>query len=127
MILIDPTKGLRVFDWFGSFGLIFLCSSSLQQFREKLVSASCYFEWVFSRFPWIWAEIVKRRIRKGIPESMRAAVWPLLFGVEEMVRARNLNYKDLLDTELKKEDEVQIKKDIDRTFPENYLFSTPEG
>ena len=72
-------------------------------------------------------DTVKRRIRKGIPESMRATVWPLLLGMDQLKHDRGLDYRTLVNKELKKEDEVQIRKDIGRTFPENYLFTSEEG
>ena len=58
---------------------------------------------------------------------MRATIWPLLFGVDEMVKTRNLDYRILSSKELKKEDDIQIRKDLDRTFPENLLFKSDDG
>lgn len=63
---------------------------------------------------------VKKRVRKGIPESLRSTVWPTLTGASEQVKANPDIYDALVKSRSEHDDE--IGRDINRTFPEHVYF-----
>lgn len=73
------------------------------------------------------ADLVKKKIREGIPEALRPVIWPLVLNVSSKSTKRDISFTKLLTQELKPEDKEQILKDIERTYPENVLFQTKEG
>jgi hypothetical protein len=88
----------------------------------------------FLKFKENHQELVKKRIRKGIPDSFRSKVWPLLSGAtqirEKNTQERNKQgekplYFHLANTESKFAD--TIVKDITRTFPSHVLFQSDES
>lgn len=77
----------------------------------------------WDRYVHLKPEKLKRRIRKGIPDALRGAVWPLLINVQ-LWRAK---YPTAMDPALMAtvSDHVRddITKDINRTYPRHELFS----
>eukprot|EP00457_Paulinella_chromatophora_P005737 gb/GEZN01005754.1/.p1 GENE.gb/GEZN01005754.1/~~gb/GEZN01005754.1/.p1 ORF type:complete len:532 (+),score=64.16 gb/GEZN01005754.1/:39-1634(+) len=65
---------------------------------------------------------VKNRIRKGIPDSFRARVWPHLTGAYSLKMTKPKNfYQNLLEND--SEWTAVIKRDIGRTFPSHTMFT----
>jgi hypothetical protein len=68
-------------------------------------------------------EKLKNRIRKGIPDAMRGAVWPLLIDVSHW-RAK---YPDAMDPALiatvPEKTRDDITKDLNRTYPKHEIFT----
>lgn len=73
--------------------------------------------------------VLKRRIRKGIPEALRGTVWPLLVGSDRQKEANASLYTRLLHVEYpgKAEVEETIERDISRTFPRHAMFAQQGG
>mmetsp|Transcript_49928 Transcript_49928/g.97938 ORF Transcript_49928/g.97938 Transcript_49928/m.97938 type:complete len:506 (-) Transcript_49928:274-1791(-) len=65
--------------------------------------------------------VVKSRIRKGIPESMRSIMWQKFTGCTENRDNRPGLYAELVAQEQGTFD-AEIRRDIDRTFPEHVYF-----
>uniref|UniRef100_A0A0K0ECE8 Rab-GAP TBC domain-containing protein n=1 Tax=Strongyloides stercoralis TaxID=6248 RepID=A0A0K0ECE8_STRER len=76
-------------------------------------------------------DIIKRRCRKGIPDSLRGRAWKHLCGAYfHMHIGKNKNVFDIVSQQPADPKYVEeIKKDLDRQFPEHELFSrqTPYG
>jgi len=75
----------------------------------------------------------KRRIRKGIPDSFRQKVWPIVCGAKNEQEANPNFYKSLLykactssDPALEKVHE-SIYRDVGRTFPRHVIFKHKLG
>ncbi|CCI40039.1 hypothetical protein ABG067_001143 [Albugo candida] len=67
------------------------------------------------------ASLLKKRIRKGIPEALRGRVWCHLAASTQMAMHNPGVYRELLQTiDIPCED--SIARDIGRTFPKHYLF-----
>lgn len=72
------------------------------------------------------ADKLKRRIRKGIPDSLRGNVWPRLTGaIDAMNKAKPGTYRTYLAQECELDD--VIGRDIARTFPHHLLFRDEHG
>jgi hypothetical protein len=73
--------------------------------------------------------IVKRRIRKGIPDALRAKAWPLIVGSNDLPsRKKDPNlYQKLLQQTADPNVLEDISKDINRTFPNHSMFSGPKA
>lgn len=69
---------------------------------------------------------LKKRIRKGIPDSLRGEVWLKITGTEKIINQNNNVYNELVnnikDNETLIPDEEIIIKDLHRTFPKSLLF-----
>ena len=68
---------------------------------------------------------LKKKIRKGIPDSLRGEVWFKISGTEKICREKL--YKEYIyrlneNEMIKIPDEAVIIKDLHRTFPKNLLF-----
>jgi hypothetical protein len=75
------------------------------------------------------AEKLKERVRKGIPEVVRAEAWKRLLRVD-LLRSSLLSEQSLqsLDTSsLDEKTREEIERDIDRTFPRHELFVEAQG
>eukprot|EP01038_Epipyxis_sp_PR26KG_P006448 gene6448-8870_t len=72
------------------------------------------------------SEKLKNRIRKGIPDIMRGAIWFKLCN-GDAIRAKfpSLETIDLSGLEERTIDEIE--RDIDRTFPQHSLFTSSNG
>ena len=72
---------------------------------------------------------IKRRIRKGIPDSLRAKAWPLLVGSQDLParKADPNRYQKLLQQTPDPSVAEDISKDINRTFPTHSMFSGPRS
>ena len=75
---------------------------------------------------------LKKKIRKGIPDSLRGQVWPLISGLQKLREGREDLYKKLINDIneceiLKIPDEETIIKDLHRTYPKNLLFYNKLG
>ena len=70
---------------------------------------------------------LKKKIRKGIPDSLRGDIWMKISGTDKLRQGREKLYNDLISRIQKNEvlkipDEETIIKDLNRTFPKNLLF-----
>jgi len=63
---------------------------------------------------------LKRRIRKGIPDSLRSSAWMAFAGIKAKITEKPNLYRSLLEKE--SEHSEVISRDIHRTFPEHILF-----
>lgn len=71
---------------------------------------------------------LKKRIRKGIPNSIRGRVWCLLSEIDTLQQNYPENYyMHLQSLEIQKIVESEISVDLDRTFPNHVKFRTAEG
>ncbi|TYZ60640.1 hypothetical protein PybrP1_004898 [[Pythium] brassicae (nom. inval.)] len=68
------------------------------------------------------ATMLKKRIRKGIPEALRGRVWCHLAGSTQMLINNPGVYRDFLNSKTAPCEET-IARDIGRTFPKHYLFN----
>uniref|UniRef100_A0AC35TPG0 Rab-GAP TBC domain-containing protein n=1 Tax=Rhabditophanes sp. KR3021 TaxID=114890 RepID=A0AC35TPG0_9BILA len=70
-------------------------------------------------------ETIKKRCRKGIPSSLRGRAWKHLCGAQfHMHVGRNKNVFDILvDQEADPKYVDDIRKDLDRQFPEHEMFA----
>lgn len=115
-------------DKFGFFNT----STSIQQF-DLLQSCARIEKWETMLSDWenfskTRPEILKSRIRKGIPSSIRGRVWCLLAEIETLQQNYPKNYYSHLQTlALDKQVESEIKNDLDRTFPNHIKFSQKTG
>lgn len=69
-------------------------------------------------------DTVKERARKGIPDSLRGRFWPLFCGATEMMNDEKNKgvYQSLVSQRADTTTEVQLRKDITRTFPKHVQF-----
>ncbi|KAK4424491.1 EVI5-like protein [Sesamum alatum] len=70
--------------------------------------------------------VVKRRIRKGIPDCLRGLVWQLISGSRELVLMNPGVYEQLVVYETSPS-EIDIIRDISRTFPSHIFFQQRHG
>ena len=94
----------------------------LKKWRKMLGSSlSDWKEFVRSK-----PEVVQRRVRKGIPDSLRGYSWQVLSGGREL-RLRNAGvYEQLIFFETSAAD-LDIMKDISRTFPTHVYYQQRNG
>ncbi|ACI65640.1 predicted protein, partial [Phaeodactylum tricornutum CCAP 1055/1] len=64
---------------------------------------------------------LKSRLRKGVPDTQRAAVWCRLAGVAEKIKTHPGTYKRLV------QQSETIERDIHRTFPRHSMFFERRG
>lgn len=71
-------------------------------------------------------ETLKRRVRKGIPNTMRFEVWPTVCNLRGLKSESKFFYDDLI---LKENwlTEEEIKKDVIRTYQNNIFFMNSVG
>jgi hypothetical protein len=81
----------------------------------------------WDRFAALKPAKLKRRIRKGIPDSVRGVVWQKLIRTNVWTE----KYPDAMNTDLirnvSKDLSDDIRKDIDRTYPRHELFCDEGG
>lgn len=70
--------------------------------------------------------VVKRRIRKGIPDCLRGLVWQLISGSRDLLLMNPGVYEQLLIYETSTS-ELDIIRDISRTFPSHVFFQQRHG
>ncbi|GAA0140114.1 GTPase-activating protein [Lithospermum erythrorhizon] len=70
--------------------------------------------------------IVKRRIRKGIPDCLRGFVWQLISGSRDLLLMNPGVYEQLVIYETSTS-ELDIIRDISRTFPSHVFFQQRHG
>eukprot|EP00744_Colponema_vietnamica_P009768 GILI01013862.1.p1 GENE.GILI01013862.1~~GILI01013862.1.p1 ORF type:complete len:364 (-),score=76.76 GILI01013862.1:851-1942(-) len=71
-------------------------------------------------------DLVKRRIRKGVPDCFRGAMWQGFAQSQALVRANPGVYKQMTEVEVAPW-ESDIMRDIARTFPKHVLFRDKNG
>ncbi|KAJ6793583.1 EVI5-like protein [Iris pallida] len=69
---------------------------------------------------------VKRRIRKGIPDCLRGLVWQLISGSRDLLLMNPGVYEQLVIYETSAS-ELDIIRDISRTFPSHVFFQQRHG
>ncbi|CAJ2665898.1 RabGAP/TBC domain protein [Trifolium pratense] len=70
--------------------------------------------------------VVKRRIRKGIPDCLRGFVWQLISGSRDLLLMNPGVYEQLVIYETSAS-ELDIIRDISRTFPSHVFFQQRHG
>ncbi|XP_059670529.1 uncharacterized protein LOC132316046 isoform X3 [Cornus florida] len=70
--------------------------------------------------------VVKRRIRKGIPDCLRGLVWQLMSGSRDLLLMNPGVYEQLVIYETSAS-ELDIIRDISRTFPLHVFFQQRHG
>ncbi|XP_068636937.1 uncharacterized protein [Aristolochia californica] len=70
--------------------------------------------------------VVKRRIRKGIPDCLRGLVWQLISGSRDLLLMNPGVYEQLVIYETSSS-ELDIIRDISRTFPTHVFFQQRHG
>lgn len=70
--------------------------------------------------------VVKRRIRKGIPDCLRGLVWQLISGSRDLLLMHQGVYEQLVLYETSSS-ELDIIRDISRTFPSHVFFQQRHG
>ncbi|XP_050103248.1 uncharacterized protein LOC126583000 isoform X1 [Malus sylvestris] len=70
--------------------------------------------------------VVKRRIRKGIPDCLRGLVWQLISGSRDLLLMNPGVYEQLVIYETSAS-ELDIIRDISRTFPSHIFFQQRHG
>ncbi|KAL0823564.1 hypothetical protein Bca101_047241 [Brassica carinata] len=70
--------------------------------------------------------VVKRRIRKGIPDCLRGLVWQLISGSRDLLLMNPGVYEQLVVYETSAS-ELDIIRDISRTFPSHVFFQKRHG
>jgi hypothetical protein len=74
-------------------------------------------------------DVLKRRVRKGVPPALRGVVWPALLSLararERLGGARY--YQSLLAQQPTAADEGQIRKDLPRILQDHIFFHSPEA
>ncbi|XP_049400965.1 uncharacterized protein LOC125864877 isoform X2 [Solanum stenotomum] len=70
--------------------------------------------------------VVKRRIRKGIPDCLRGLVWQLISGSRDLLLLNPGVYEQLVIYETSAS-ELDIIRDISRTFPSHVFFQQRHG
>ncbi|XP_022862147.1 EVI5-like protein isoform X2 [Olea europaea var. sylvestris] len=70
--------------------------------------------------------VVKRRIRKGIPDCLRGLVWQLISGSRDLLLMNPGVYEQLVIYETSSS-ELDIIRDISRTFPSHVFFQKRHG
>lgn len=68
------------------------------------------------------SRLLKRYVRKGIPQGHRKQVWMVLSGAEAMQAQERDRYKALLQSKLQQDLVETIQIDVPRTFPDNIYF-----
>ncbi|GMI33266.1 hypothetical protein TeGR_g6285, partial [Tetraparma gracilis] len=73
-------------------------------------------------------ELLKKRVRKGVPDIVRGRVWNLLGGVPGLMRANPDKYAILLEKSAtfvpSRDIRETIMRDINRTFPKHAMFAS---
>ncbi|GKA79033.1 ecotropic viral integration site 5 protein [Tanacetum coccineum] len=70
--------------------------------------------------------VVKRRIRKGIPDCLRGLVWQLISGSRDLLLMNPGVYEQLVIYETSAS-ELDIIRDISRTFPSHVFYQERHG
>ncbi|CAM6030308.1 unnamed protein product [Sphagnum balticum] len=70
--------------------------------------------------------VVKRRVRKGIPDCLRGLVWQLISGSRDLLLMNQGVYEQLVLYETSAA-ELDIIRDISRTFPSHVFFQQRHG
>lgn len=70
--------------------------------------------------------VVRRRIRKGIPDCLRGLVWQLISGSRDLLLMNAGVYEQLVIFETSAS-ELDIIRDISRTFPSHIFFQQRHG
>ncbi|XP_057522286.1 uncharacterized protein LOC130802334 [Amaranthus tricolor] len=71
-------------------------------------------------------QVVKRRVRKGIPDCLRGLVWQLISGSRDLLLMNPGVYEQLVIYETSAS-ELDIIRDISRTFPSHVFFQQRHG
>lgn len=66
---------------------------------------------------------LEKRIRKGIPDSVRGEVWRRLLGVPKVLKEQEGKYQEMLDFGLEHSKDIrQIDLDVNRTYRNHIMF-----
>ena len=93
-------------------------NARIEKWNEMMSNYKTYSTSKFSK--------LKSRTRKGIPDSLRGYVWQQFAKVSDFFKPNV--YQSLVDDkECDQETESVILKDLDRTFPHNFIFKDKYG
>ncbi|CAM6082037.1 unnamed protein product [Calypogeia fissa] len=94
----------------------------LQKWRKMIGTGGTDWKHYLRRKP----HVVKRRIRKGIPDCLRGLVWQLISGSRDLLLMNQGVYQQLVVYETSAA-ELDIIRDISRTFPSHVYFQQRHG
>jgi hypothetical protein len=94
----------------------------LQKWRKMIGVGGTDWKHYLRRKP----HVVKRRIRKGIPDCLRGLVWQLISGSRDLVLMNRGVYEQLVVYETSAA-ELDIIRDISQTFPSHLYFQPRHG
>ena len=96
----------------------------------SLLEASRGVKWSVMLEKWdsVPFDVIKRRVRKGIPDSLRGEAWRKLSGSDAFKATfpPGEYQRLLLMHGLSRADEMSIDVDLPRTYPNHYLFASQE-
>eukprot|EP01025_Chloroclados_australasicus_P047531 TRINITY_DN5338_c0_g2_i8.p1 TRINITY_DN5338_c0_g2~~TRINITY_DN5338_c0_g2_i8.p1 ORF type:complete len:666 (-),score=64.73 TRINITY_DN5338_c0_g2_i8:1222-3219(-) len=95
----------------------------LQKWRSMLGAAGEDFRAYWKDHP----DVVKRRVRKGVPDQLRGLVWQQLAGSRDLRVQNPTVYRSLVLYESDQISEDQIIKDLGRTFPGHVYYQLRSG
>ncbi|XP_067944391.1 TBC1 domain family member 10A-like [Watersipora subatra] len=78
--------------------------------------------WMSKRFA-----TVRKRCRKGIPESLRGRAWQYLSCAHKLQEDNKKMFKIYLTQRIASKQEIEIKNDLHRTFPNHGMFAEDGG
>ncbi|KAI4306611.1 hypothetical protein L6164_029872 [Bauhinia variegata] len=94
----------------------------LRKWRKMIGAGGSDWKHYLRRKPYV----VKRRIRKGIPDCLRGLVWQLMSGSRDLLLMNPGVYEQLVIYETSAS-ELDIIRDISRTFPSHVFFQQRHG
>lgn len=98
--------------------------------KEVEIDTELWAEWlkVISDWPTYkskHSDHVRDLVRRGVPANLRAKLWKLLAGVQQVTPQTSQQYRDMLKRS--SNCEKLIQRDIARTYPENDYFKDEAG
>ncbi|BDA47094.1 TBC1 domain family member 10A [Coccomyxa sp. Obi] len=94
----------------------------LRKWRSMLGSGTADWKRFSARHP----AMVKRRVRKGIPDRLRGVAWQLLSGGRELLLQNEGVYERLMLAS-SSEKELEIVRDLSRTYPSHVYYQQRQG
>ncbi|KAK9918049.1 hypothetical protein WJX75_000768 [Coccomyxa subellipsoidea] len=94
----------------------------LRKWRSMLGSGTADWKRFSARHP----AMVKRRVRKGIPDRLRGVAWQLLSGGRELLLQNEGVYERLMLAG-SSEKELEIVRDLSRTYPSHVYYQQRQG
>lgn len=94
----------------------------LKKWRAMLGAGGAEWKAFLAKHP----QVVKRRVRKGIPNALRSLAWQLLSGGRDLLLQNEGVYGSLLLAQ-STEKEMEIVRDLSRTYPSHVYYQQRQG